>query len=435
MNTLHVKYLLVGGGLASSAAAEAIRQHDPQGSVLLVAQENNRPYHRPALSGEYMRRERSRADLTTFPPGWMKEHDVELRTGRRVSYIDTNRASATLDNGQVVSFDHLLLATGASAKPLKIPGADLPSVYSLRTLDDADRLHHAIDTALREGHRHPRGVGRGRVAVIGGGLLGSELSASFTHLGLHVDLIVSQAHPWARWAGETTGALLLRHLQNHGVDVHVSHRAEKLDGDGRAQRVILASDEGSGGEMIETDLVVAAVGIVINRDILRDTPIAAETAVLVDQHCRTNVPNIYAAGDCAAVFDPLFGKHRNIDHWENALITGAIAGANMAGANEQYDHVNHFVSDLFGLHVNVWGERRFVHHRLVRGNAVDAGGEGSFVEFGVAADGRIAQVIKVGADGEDSNVLKQCIAKRLQVNGLEEQIKDPTKSLAEIVEQ
>src|SRR5688572_2580778 len=148
MNTLHVKYLLVGGGLASSAAAEAIRRHDARGSVLLIAQENNRPYHRPALSGEYMRRERSRADLTTFPPGWMKENNVELRTGRRVSHMDTSRACATLDNGEVVSYDQLLLATGASAKPLKIPGADLPSVYSLRTIDDADRLHHAIDTAL-----------------------------------------------------------------------------------------------------------------------------------------------------------------------------------------------------------------------------------------------------------------------------------------------
>lgn len=428
MNTLHVKYLLVGGGLASSAAAETIRRHDAQGSVLLVTQENNRPYHRPALSGEYMRRERARADLTTFPPGWMKEHDVELRTGRRVSHIDTSRACATLDNGQVVSFDHLLIATGAHAKPLKIPGAELPSVYSLRTLDDADRLHHAIDTALREGHRHPRGVGRGRVAVIGAGLLGCELAASFTHLGLHVDLIVGHAHPWARTVGETTGAFLTRHLQNHGVEVHCGHRAERFEGDGRVQHVALAD-----GLTIDCDLAVTAVGIVINREILRDTPIAAETAILVDQHCRTSVPNIYAAGDCAAIYDPLFGKHRIIDHWENALTTGAIAGANMAGVEEKYEHVNHFVSHLFNLSVNVWGERRFVHHRLIRGNAVDATDAGSFVEFGVASDGRIAQVIRVGADGEDANTLKQCVAMRLQVNGIEEQIKDPANPLAELL--
>src|SRR3954468_23077629 len=112
MNNLHVKYLLVGGGLASSAAAEAIRQRDTQGSVLLVGQEINRPYHRPALSREYLRRERSRDELSTFPPGWLSENNVELRTGRRVSYIDTSRACATLDNGEVYSYDRLLIATG-----------------------------------------------------------------------------------------------------------------------------------------------------------------------------------------------------------------------------------------------------------------------------------------------------------------------------------
>src|SRR3954471_15524823 len=146
MTNSHVKYLLIGGGLASSAAVEAIRQRDAQGAVMLVAQEINRPYHRPALSREYLRRQRTRAELTTFPPGWMSEHNVELRTGRRVSYIDSSRASATLDNGEEISYDNLLIATGASAKVLKIPGANLPNVYYLRTLEDADRLHHAIDT-------------------------------------------------------------------------------------------------------------------------------------------------------------------------------------------------------------------------------------------------------------------------------------------------
>src|SRR3954463_10016754 len=99
MNALHVKYLLVGGGLASSAAAEAIRQRDANGSMMLVSQEVNRPYHRPSLSSVYLRREKPRADLTTFPMGWLGEQHVELRTGRRVAYVDTARSCVTLDNG------------------------------------------------------------------------------------------------------------------------------------------------------------------------------------------------------------------------------------------------------------------------------------------------------------------------------------------------
>ena len=427
MNTLHVKHLLVGGGLASSAAAEAIRQHDAKGSVLLVAQEVNRPYHRPSLSREYLRREKDRFDLTTFPLGWLQEHGVELRTGRRVSYLDTARSAATLDNGSEISYDNLLVAVGASPKMLKIAGADLPNVFYLRTIDDADRLRNAIDKALREGHRHPRGVGRGRVTVIGGALLGAELASTLTQVGLHVDLVVGEAHPWFRIAGEATGAFLARHLEQHGVSVHAGHRAERLEGDGRVQRVVLAS-----GESIDADFAVGCVGVTPNRDILRNTPIAAETAILVDVHCRTSVPNVYAAGDCAAVFDPLFGKHRIIDHWENAQITGSIAGTNMAGVESRYEAVSHYTSEIFGLQLAAWGERRQVHHRLVRG-AMDASGTGSFIEFGIAADGRVAQVLKVGTGGEDPNLLSLCVAKRLQVNGREEELKDPLQNLAAII--
>jgi NADPH-dependent 2,4-dienoyl-CoA reductase/sulfur reductase-like enzyme len=427
MNSLHVKYLLVGGGLASSAAAEAIRQHDARGSVLLVGQEVNRPYHRPSLSRDYLLRRKDRHDITTFPHGWMKEHGVELRTGRRVANLDTGRATAALDNGEEVTYDSLLLAIGASPKTLKLPGADLPNIFYLRTIDDADRLHHAVEKALRAGLRHPKGVGRGRCAVVGGGLLGTELAATFTEMGLHVDLVVGAAHPWHRFVGQTTGAFIRDHLERHNVALHSEGRAEHFEGDGRVQRVVLSS-----GDSIELDFVVGCVGVTPNRKILRNTPIAAETAILVDSHCRTSVPNVYAAGDCAAVLDPLFGKHRLIDHWENAQITGSIAGTNMAGVEAKYEAVSHFTSEVFGMQIAAWGERRQVHHRLLRG-AAGAAGDGSFVEFGIASDGRVAQVVKVGTGGEDPNALSLCVAKRLQTNGLEEQLKDPTQDLASLV--
>ena len=432
MNTPHVKYLLVGGGAAASAAAEAIRQRDPQGSMLLVSQEVNRPYHRPALHREYLSRQRSRADLSYFPVGWLPENHVDLRTGRRVACLDTSRASATLDNGEEVSYDKLLLAVGATPKTLTIPGGDLPNVFYLRTVEDADRLHNAVEQALEEGRRHARGVGRGKAAVIGAGLLGVELAATLNEMGLHVDLIVGHAHPWHHIAGDATGAFVARHLEKSGIAVHTGHRAERLEGDGRVQKVVLSS-----GEIIECDLAVGAVGVRPNRDILRNTPIAAEVAILVDPHCQTSVPNIYAAGDCAAVLDPLFGKHRIIDHWENAKITGSIAGANMAGGDESYDAVSHYTSEFLGLHASFWGERRQVHHRLVRG-APSLNGTGPasssaetprFVEFGIAADGRVAQVIKIGTGGDEGDKLMRFVGERVQVNEREEKLKDPTQPL------
>src|SRR3954452_18341026 len=170
MSKHHVKHLLVGGGLAAGSAAEAIRARDAGGAILLVGQEVNRPYHRPPLSKEYLRRQTPREQIVVEPQGWFAERDVELRTGRRVVQLDTARQTATIDTGEEVGYDALLLATGAAPKPLAVPGADLPNVYLLRTFEDVDRLQHAADQAKSAGRAHARG--RGRAAVIGGGLLG-----------------------------------------------------------------------------------------------------------------------------------------------------------------------------------------------------------------------------------------------------------------------
>src|SRR5579871_3460128 len=129
MNNLHVKYLLVGGGLASSCAAQAIRELDHDGPLLLVAQEVNRPYHRPPLSKEFLRREKPRRDLFTQDPAWFEQNRVELRTGRTVAHLNASRMSATLSSGEDISFDKLLIATGATPAPLTIPGSRLPNLF------------------------------------------------------------------------------------------------------------------------------------------------------------------------------------------------------------------------------------------------------------------------------------------------------------------
>jgi 3-phenylpropionate/trans-cinnamate dioxygenase ferredoxin reductase component len=423
MNNLHVKYLLVGGGVASSSAAHAIRSLDREGSVLLVGLEVNRPYHRPPLSKEYLRRQKPRAELFAQGPEWFEKNHVELRSGRRVSHLDVPRMTAVLDNGDVFSFDHLLLATGATPTALQVPGAQLPNLFYLRTLDDCDKLHHAIDKAKHEGRPHERG--RGKAVVIGGGVLGVELAASLTQMGLSVDLLLSRAHPWDKFAGDNTGRFVSVYLEKRGVRIHPESAPRKLEGDGRVQRVALPD-----GRTVECDFAVAAVGATPNMDLLHGTPIAAGRAILADEHCRTSVPGIYAAGDCAAVFDPLFGKHRVLDHWDNAMVTGALAGRNMAGIDEAYSAVNYFFSDVFELSLSGWGDSRHIDRRLLRGTPnVDAP---DFVEFGLAADGRIVQVLAVGHAGEDET-LRDLVGKRVQVNGNEELLKDPRSNLRKLV--
>jgi NADPH-dependent 2,4-dienoyl-CoA reductase/sulfur reductase-like enzyme len=420
MSSTHVKYLLVGGGAASSEAARTIRQIDPRGDLLLVGQEINRPYQRPPLSKSFLLGKQNHASLFTLPQQWFVENHVQLRTGRRVSHIDAARTSVMLDSGEEISFDQLLIATGASPSPLRAPGAKLPNLFYLRTLEDAEHLQHAIEKAKKEGRLHPPGSAsaRGRATVIGGGLLGLELAGTLRQAGLHVDLVLSREHPWNRIAGEVTGRFLSRFLVKHGIVIHPNSRAASVEGDGRVQHVLLAD-----GKSIDCDFAVACVGIAINKDILRGTPITAENAILVDDRCQTSVPNIYAAGDCAAVFDPLFGKHRMLDHWDMATITGAIAGANMAGGEARYNVASHFDSRFLDLRIAVWGEGKLVDHRIIRGTPNPDSPD--FAEIGVAADGRIAQVIAVGASTEYAQ-LADLVQRRVRIDGNEEGIKDTT---------
>jgi len=418
VNRQHVKYLIAGGGVAGSSAAEAIRRIDPVGSILFVGQEVNRPYNRPALSKGFLLRRTSRADLTALPIGWYAERNIELRTGTRVTRLDASRTCVSLDSGEEVSFDKLLLATGANAKQLKIPGADLPNIYTLRTVGDADRLLHAIDTSKTNGHAS--------CVVIGAGLLGTELAATIAQAGLKVDLVESGQTPWPMLTGGITGQFITRLLHNKGVAVHCGQSVEKLDGDGRVQLAFT-----SAGTVLHCDFVVAAVGIQVNRDILRGSPIAAETAVLVDDHCQTSVPGIYAAGDCAALLDPLFGKHRLIDHWDNARVTGNLAGTNMAGGNDRYETVNHFWSEVFDQRGDIWGESKLVYRRLLRGLPGEAPVGNDFAEIGIAADGRVAQVIAFGRKQEHV-LLNRLVAQRVRVDGNEEDFKDTTRPLTAV---
>lgn len=425
MSHLHVKYLLAGGGIASGAAAAAIREIDPTNALLMIGQEINRPYDRSALSKGYLRREKRREAIFTLPQDWFVANRVELRTGRRVSHLDTARRAAILDDGKEISYDRLLLATGASPTRLALPGAALPNVFYVRTLDDIERIGHAVDKAKTDGRPHATGAGRGRATVIGGGILGVEVTGALAALGLAVDLIVGREHPWARFAGESAGKFLTRYLQSRGVQVHNGRRAIRLEGDGRVQRVVM-DDEQS----VACDLAIATVGAQANRDILRATPIAAEKAILVDQRCRTSDEHVYAAGDCAAVFDPRFGKHRLVDHWENAMLTGEIAGANMAGGDRSYDNVTSFTTGAFDLTASVWGEPRLVDHRIVRGPAADD--SASFVEIGIASDGRIVQTLAIGR-GHDVDSLRKLVEQRLAVNANQERLKDPGVPLASFV--
>jgi NADPH-dependent 2,4-dienoyl-CoA reductase/sulfur reductase-like enzyme len=289
----------------------------------------------------------------------------------------------------------------------------LQNVVYLRTLGDAEMLQTAMAKAKNEG--------RARATVIGGGLLGLEVASPLTAAGGSIDLMVGDEAPLMIIVGERTGRVSTRQLESSGVTVHLNQRPLRLEGDGRVQRVIRPE-----GDPIGCDFVVAAIGAIVPRDLLRGTPIAAEKAILADARCRTNVEAIYAAGDCAAVFDPLFGKHRWIDHADNAQVTGTIAGTNMAGGDASYDAVSTFTSEVFDLTLTVWGSSKHIARRLLRGTpTADAP---AFAEIGIAGDGRISQVVAING-GAEHEALRKLVQNRADVAGQEERLRDANANL------
>lgn len=425
---LHVKYLLVGAGLAGSSAAVAIRELDATGSLLLVGQEVVRPYHRPPLSKDYLLGEVERDQLPTLPADWFSEHDVQLVTGRRVTWLEPERHRATFDDGSVVQYEQCLLSFGGMVAPLELPGAGLPGLYYLRSLADADALLTRIGQALEEGRPHPRGCGRG--VVVGAGLLGIEIAAALRSRGLWVELATDSALPWSEVAGEAAGRFLLALLQKHEVIVHAANPPTALVGDGRVQRVQL-----SGGEVLQCDFAVACVGMHVDRRLLQNTSIPMGRAVTCDAHCRAGadqgVERIWAAGDCSAVFDTRFGKHVRQGHAPIAEATGRLAGRNMVHASrdeplESWDELPGWDSRVFGLKARGWGMPRLIDRRIVRGSTnIDAP---DFAEIGVDADGKVCHVLAIGREGEH-DALRELVAQRAVVTGREEALRDPQQAV------
>ena len=182
MSSLHYSYVLIGGGGASSAAVQAIREIDRDGSILLIGQEVNRPYFRPALSKQYLARELGQQDLFTLPDGWFAGHGVELRSGRRATGLDIARRCVLLDDGSEAAYDALLIATGAAHRTLAIPGASMPNVFHLRSLNEPDRLANIVVRRAREEGHAPR-AGRGRACVIGRGVAGGGAGSTLARMG------------------------------------------------------------------------------------------------------------------------------------------------------------------------------------------------------------------------------------------------------------
>jgi NADPH-dependent 2,4-dienoyl-CoA reductase/sulfur reductase-like enzyme len=327
----HYPYLIIGGGMTADAAARAIRAADPSGAVGLISAETQAPYARPPLSkGLWKGDPESGIWRGTDTIG------ADLRLGRRVTAIDAKKRTVTDDRGDLVSYDKLLLATGGT--PRRLPFGGNKQIIYYRTYDDYRRLH-----ALAQEQLH--------FAVLGGGFIGSEVAAALRIAGRDVVMLVPEDGIGARVFPADLSRYLVTYYREQGVDVRSGEGLAALRQD--ASKVVVRT---TGGKELAVDVVVAGLGIQPNVELAEQAGIHVENGIVVDEMLRTNVPEIFAAGDVANFFNPALGIRMRVEHEDNANTMGAAAGRAMAGQGTPYTHLPFFYSDLFALGYEAVGE-------------------------------------------------------------------------------
>jgi NADPH-dependent 2,4-dienoyl-CoA reductase/sulfur reductase-like enzyme len=346
-------FVLVGGGLSTARAAEALRAGGHDGDLVVVTAEPHRPYERPPLSKGYLRGESDRDAVFPLDEAWYAEHDVEVRTGETVVGLNPAGHTITLSDGATLTFAKALLAPGSTPRALGVPGTDLAGVHYLRTIDDSDRISSTLLEASLEGV--------GRLVMIGDGWIGLEVAASARSLGLDVTVVGRGPHPLGRVLGQE--------MSDFYADIHTEHEVRLLrdvsvtrllGADGRVTGVDL-----SDGTHVGADVVVIGVGATPNVGLaevagLGLRPAAQGGGIVVDGTLSTTHPDVFAAGDVASIPSPHFGRPLRVDHWSVAQESGAHAGRAMLGAPDRYDKLPYFYSDQYdvGMEYTGWVDVR-----------------------------------------------------------------------------
>ncbi|MCI0142654.1 FAD-dependent oxidoreductase [Arthrobacter bambusae] len=347
----HFDCLIVGGGHAGAEAAITLRATGFAGSIGLLGNEAVHPYERPALSKEYLAGKKSLDQLLLRPTEYWAEHDVDLRLSVHVVGVDTDNKTVTCDDGTMVGYGSLVWAAGGSPRRLDCPGHDLNGIHAIRDMADCDRLMSALPQSRR-------------IAVIGGGFIGLEAAAVLRELGKEVAIIEALDRFLARVAAEPVSRFYENEHRDRGVSVHLGTGvAEILGHDGEVTGVRLTD-----GTVIDADQVIVGIGIIPAIQPLLTAgaeATAGSTGVLIDDHCRTSLPDVYCVGDCAVLRE---GPGIRIESRQNAIEQAQTAAKAISGQAEALNMVPWFWSNQYDLRLKTIGLSLGYDQTVLRGD-------------------------------------------------------------------
>ena len=324
-------FVIVGAGLTGAKAAETLRAEGFDGRIVLVGDESERPYERPPLSKGFLQGKEPKEKAYVHEAGWYEENRVELLLGTRAMRLDPLAHRLILDNGEDVQYTKLLIATGAEPRPLAVAGTELAGVYYLRRFPDSERLKDVLSEGAR-------------VLIVGAGWIGLEVAAAARLAGAQVTVVELDELPLRRVLGDEVAAVFAELHREHGVDLRMQTGVHELRGTGKVESALL-----SDGRELPVDAVIVGIGIAPADDLAELAGIKLENGILVDEHLRTSVPDVYAAGDVANAENTLLGRRIRVEHWANALNAGPLAARSMLDQDVAYDRVPYFFTDQYDL--------------------------------------------------------------------------------------
>jgi 3-phenylpropionate/trans-cinnamate dioxygenase ferredoxin reductase subunit len=329
--------VIVGAGQAAAQLVQSLRQGGYTGSIRMIGDEPYAPYQRPPLSKKFLT-ERPPAETLYFrAEKFWGEQGVTLDFGVAVASIDRATKRITLGDGRIVDYGTLIIATGTRARPLPLPGADLPGVFSLRQIDDVRRLRGPLDNAKN-------------IIIVGGGYIGLEVAAVARGEGREVTVLEAEDRVMKRVTSPVISTFMQDFHAGRGVVIRLGARMAAIEGKDKVTQVRLAD-----GAALPADLVLLAVGAKPNDDIAGAAGLSCQDGVVVDEHGRTSDPDIYAAGDCTKFPSRRYGRKLRLECVQNAIDQAKAVAAAMLGKPQLYDPVPWFWSDQYELKLQMAG--------------------------------------------------------------------------------
>jgi len=315
-----VKYLIIGNSVAAVAAVEAIREKDGKGDITLISDEPQFVYSRPLIS--YLLAGNVKVEQMYYRgKNFYEKNKVRAVLGKRVTSVDAANRKVVLEDGEEFLFEKLLIATGGKPIVPKTKGSDLNGVFTFTKWDDVEKIKKLL-----------LGTEVKRAVIVGGGLIGLKAAEGLTALGIKITIVELSDRIMSSTFDGTTSEMMKKILEKRGVEVVIKNTADEIIANNLKVGGVILRD----GTRINCEMVVFAIGVSPNIEMVKDSGIKVNRGIHVDEYMRTNFPDIYAAGDVVEAYDLVLRDNRPIAIWPNASIQGAVAGHNMAGGTKKY---------------------------------------------------------------------------------------------------